>query len=147
MRDPFRQLYRLESPSLDRDSFILRSRYARQGNCSWQTSLDDFSLAMDGKTSHRACLTKEIVQRLLVAQIIAQAIQRIQRRQQEEVVECRRRTDVQKSRLVADRAIASVDALNSSRWRRFGNSDERRRRESQEDDEANIAAVTRACVG
>lgn len=147
MGDAFRQLYRLEPPNLDRDSFILGARCARQSNCSWQASLDDFSLAMNGETSHRACLTKEIVQRLLVAQVIAQAVQRVERGQQEEVVERRRRTDVQKPRFVADCAVASVDALNSSRWWWFSQPDQRCRRESQEDDVANIAAVTRACVG
>lgn len=97
---------------------------------------------MDGETPYRACLAKEIVQRLLVAQIIAQGIQRVERRQQEEVVECRRRTDMQKARLVANRAVASVDALNFSRRRRLSNTDKRCRRESQEDDVANIPAVT-----
>jgi hypothetical protein len=141
------QLNPFRPPCLDRATVLLSLRSAAsQGKHLWQTNIDNFPLALKGEASHCARLAKEVVQPLTVAQIVAQTVQRIEWRQQKEVVEFRHWSQMKEPYLMANRAIASVDALDASTRRRF-RIDVGWRRHIEEDDVLNRSAMAGAFVG
>lgn len=74
----FIKLYLLGPPGLDSHTADLGAgRITRRYNCPWEANIDDFPFAMEYKAPYRACLAVEKMQRLAVAQIIAQTIQRV----------------------------------------------------------------------